>query len=177
MKKLALLLAAILLLSCCSALAEFDEKLNLTGLPIWSGDTPAEFTLMIDDSYDGERVIYDILEKQTNVHVKLNLAPYQVQLEKLSVALSTGDYDQVIAGWLLGAKDVIDMGMNGDGTFWALEDYIAKYAPNIEAVLNLPGVRESMTLPDGHIYTEIAYRKISDEEIEQMHGGAEEDDE
>lgn len=153
MKKLALLLAAILLLSCCSALAEFDEKLNLTGLPIWSGDTPAEFTLMIDDSYDGERVIYDILEKQTNVHVKLNLAPYQVQLEKLSVALSTGDYDQVIAGWLLGAKDVIDMGMNGDGTFWALEDYIAKYAPNIEAVLNLPGVRESMTLPDGHIYT------------------------
>lgn len=30
---------------------------------------------------------------------------------------------------------------------------------------------------DGHIYTEIAYRKLSDEEIEQMHGGAEEDGE
>ena len=30
---------------------------------------------------------------------------------------------------------------------------------------------------DGHIYTEIAYRKLSDEEIEQLHGGAEEDDE
>ena len=29
---------------------------------------------------------------------------------------------------------------------------------------------------DGHIYTEIAYRKLSDEEIEQLHGGAEEDE-
>ena len=29
---------------------------------------------------------------------------------------------------------------------------------------------------DGHIYTEIAYRKLSDEEIEQLHSGAEGDD-
>ena len=61
-----------------------------------------------------------MLEKKTNVHVKLNLAPYQVQLEKMAVALSTGDYADVIAGWLLGTKDVIELG--GDGTFLALED-------------------------------------------------------
>ena len=148
MKKLALALAAILLLSTCSAFAD----VILEGEKVWDGDTPFEFTLMIDDSYEPDgRVVYEMLEKKTNVHVKLNLAPYQVQLEKMAVALSTGDYADVIAGWLLGTKDVIELG--GDGTFLALEDYIAKYCPHIEEVLNRPGVRESMTLPDGHIYT------------------------
>mgnify|MGYP000810154425 CR=1 FL=1 len=148
MKKLALALAAILLLSTCSAFAD----VLLEGEKVWDGDTPFEFTLMIDDSYEPDgRVAYEMLEKKTNVHVKLNLAPYQVQLEKMAVALSTGDYADVIAGWLLGTKDVIELG--GDGTFLALEDYIAKYCPHIEEVLNRPGVRESMTLPDGHIYT------------------------
>ena len=148
MKKLALALAAILLLSTCSAFAD----VLLEGEKVWDGDTPFEFTLMIDDSYEPDgRVVYEMLEKKTNVHVKLNLAPYQVQLEKMAVALSTGDYADVIAGWLLGTKDVIELG--GDGTFLALEDYIAKYCPHIEEVLNRPGVRESMTLPDGHIYT------------------------
>ncbi|MDO4829034.1 MAG: hypothetical protein Q4B19_06640, partial [Clostridia bacterium] len=105
MKKLALALAAILLLSTCSAFAD----VILEGEKVWDGDTPFEFTLMIDDSYEPDgRVIYEMLEKKTNVHVKLNLAPYQVQLEKMAVALSTGDYADVIAGWLLGTKDVIE---------------------------------------------------------------------
>ena len=34
-----------------------------------------------------------------------------------------------------------------------LEDYFEKYCPNISAILDLPGVREKMTAPDGHIYT------------------------
>ena len=148
MKKLALALAFILMLSTCSTFAE----VLLEGDKVWDGDTPFEFSIMIDDSYDVEdRVVYVMLEEKTNVHVNLNTAPYQVQLEKMGIALSTGDYTDVIAGWLLGTKDVIDL--SGDGTFIALEDYIAKYAPNIEAVLNKTGVRESMTLPDGHIYT------------------------
>ena len=101
MKKLALALAAILLLSTCSAFAD----VILEGEKVWDGDTPFEFTLMIDDSYEPDgRVVYEMLEKKTNVHVKLNLAPYQVQLEKMAVALSTGDYADVIAGWLLGTK-------------------------------------------------------------------------
>ena len=93
MKKLALALAAILLLSTCSAFAD----VLLEGEKVWDGDTPFEFTLMIDDSYEPDgRVVYEMLEKKTNVHVKLNLAPYQVQLEKMAVALSTGDYADVI---------------------------------------------------------------------------------
>ena len=147
MKKLALILAALLIFSCVPALAEFHE----TNLPIT--DEPFTFSMMIDDSgYAEDKLIYNILEEQTNVHVDLNLAPYALQVEKLGIALNTGDYADVIAGWLLGTKDLIDLGM-GDQTFLPLEDLIAKYAPNIEEVLNIPGVRESMTLPDGHIYS------------------------
>ena len=147
MKKLALVLAALMVFASVPAMADFNE----TGLPITNEKTT--FSLMIDDSgMPEDKLIYDILEEQTNVHVELNLAPYQLQLERMGIALNAGDYNDVIAGWLLGTKDVLDLGMN-QGVFLPLEDLIAKYAPNIQEVLEIPGVRASMTLPDGHIYT------------------------
>ena len=147
MKKLALLLAVLMALTCVSALAEF----NAEGLPIV--DETVSFSFLIDDSYTVEdhAVIYDMLEAQTNVHVDLDIYPYQTALEKLGIYLSTGDYPEVIGGWLLGTQDYLDLG-NGEGTFLALDELIAQYCPNIAAVLEIPGVRESMTMPDGHIY-------------------------
>ena len=38
------------------------------------------------------------------------------------------------------------------GVFIPLEDYFAEYCPRITEILDLPGVREEMTAPDGHIY-------------------------
>ena len=142
MKKLAILLALVLALSCVTALADpiVEEKVT--------------FSFMIDDSYTAEdhAIIYDMLEEQTNVHVDLILYPYQTALEKMSVALSTGNYPDVIGGWLLGNKDILDLGV-GQGTFLPLEELIEEYCPNISAVLEIPGVRDSMTCPDGHIYS------------------------
>ena len=37
--------------------------------------------------------------------------------------------------------------------FIPLEDYFEEYCPRISEILDLPGVREEMTAPDGHIYT------------------------
>ena len=142
MKKLAILLALVLALSCVTALADpiVEEKVT--------------FSFMIDDSYTAEdhAIIYDMLEEQTNVHVDLILYPYQTALEKMSVALSTGNYPDVIGGWLLSNKDILDLGV-GQGTFLPLEELIEEYCPNISAVLEIPGVRDSMTCPDGHIYS------------------------
>jgi len=147
MKKLALVLAALLLLSSVSALADFNE----TGLPI-TNETYT-FSMMIDDNgLPEDKVMYEIFEEQTNVHVDLQLADYNTQLEKYGIAMSSGDYADVIGGWILGRKDIIDLGM-GDQTFLPLEELFAKYGPNIEEVLDLPTVRASMTLPDGHIYS------------------------
>jgi len=143
MRKLAILLALVLAMTCFSALAE--------NLPIT--EETYTFTMMIDatKTYDGEFFFYDILEEQTNVHVDLNLVPYEIGLEKLGIMFTTGEYPDVIAGWLLGQSDIINEGMN-NGIFIPLEEYFED-CPNITEVLNIGGVRESMTLPDGHIYT------------------------
>ena len=154
MKKLSLLLVLIFVLGSFSAMTAFAEggEVLLEGDKVWSGDTPYEFSLMIDDSNDLESyVIFDMLEEITNVHVNLIVAPYAVQTEKLAIALSTGDYADAIGGWLLTNKDVIDL--SSDGTFLPIEEFVAQYCPNIQQVLDIEGVTESMTLPDGHIYT------------------------
>ena len=58
----------------------------------------------------------------------------------------------VIGGWTLSDNAILTYGVN-QGVFIPLEDYFEKYCPNISAILDLPGVREKMTAPDGHIYT------------------------
>ena len=46
---------------------------------------------------------------------------------------------------------ILTYGVN-QGVFIPLEDYFAEYCPRITEILDLPGVREEMTAPDGHIY-------------------------
>ena len=58
----------------------------------------------------------------------------------------------MIGGWTLSDNAILTYGVN-QGVFIPLEDYFEKYCPNISAILDLPGVREKMTAPDGHIYT------------------------
>ena len=148
MKKLALVLAALLVFTSVPALA---VNWNETGLPIVN--EPYSFSIFLDDSgLPEDKVMFPILEEMTGITIDWRMAPYQVQTEKLGIELSSGDYADVIAGWTLGDKDLIELGMN-DQTFLPLEDLFEKYAPNIMEVLEKPGVRASMTLPDGHIYS------------------------
>ncbi len=148
MKKLALVLAALMVFTSVPALA---VDWNETGLPIVN--EPYTFSIFLDDSgLPEDKVMFPILEEMTGVTIDWRMAPYQVQTEKLGIELSSGDYADVIAGWTLGDKDLIELGMN-DQTFLPLEDLFEKYAPNIMEVLEKPGVRASMTLPDGHIYS------------------------
>ena len=112
MKKLALLLALMMVTACIPGLS---LAFNETGLPIV--DETYTFSMMIDDNgVPEDKIFYPYLEEQTNVHVDLQLAPYQAQLEKLGLALNSGDYADVIAGWLLGTQDLIDLVM-GDHSF------------------------------------------------------------
>lgn len=148
MKKLALVLVALLALSSVSALA---ADWNETGLPIVN--EPYSFSIFLDDSgLPEDKIMFPIMEEETGITIEWQMAPYPVQQEKLGIALSSGDYADVIAGWTLGDQHLIDMGMK-DHTFLPLEDLIAEYAPNIQEVLDKPGIRASMTLPDGHIYS------------------------
>lgn len=133
-----------------------DGKVNgvfyETGLPIVDKDTYS-FSLFCDDSSEnGEYWMMDEMERQTNIKVNLEYFPNEVAKEKLSLALSSGDYADCIGGWLFQDSDILKYGVD-QKIFIPLEDYFEKYAPNIMKILEREGVREAMTAPDGHIYT------------------------
>ncbi len=156
MKKLvSLLLSAMLLLGLVSyAAAEATKEgiMYTTGLPIVDKDAYS-FSILVDESGKVEdKYMLPILEEQTNVKVDWQIFPYETATEKLGILLSSGDYPDVIGGWLLGDKDIMTDGMM-DGLYIPLEELFEKYAPNIMEILEIPGVRQTFTLPDGHIYT------------------------
>ncbi len=126
--------------------------MNKEGLPLVD-EGAYGFSIFVDDSSEtGEFYMMDELKKQTNVDVTLKLFPYETATERLNLDLNSGDYADVIGGWTLNDSMILTYGVK-QGIFIPLEDYFKKYCPNISAILDLPGVREKMTAPDGHIYT------------------------
>lgn len=96
--------------------------------------------------------MFPILEEQTGISVEVQSYAYEIAQEKYALALSSGDYADCIGGWCLSAKDVLNYGVDM-GVFVPLEDYFEQYCPRISEILELEGVRETMTAPDGHIYS------------------------
>lgn len=127
-----------------------ESVMNAGGLPIVNSDY--SFSLFVDGSADkDELIMMPEFEKQTGISVDLQMYPYEIALEKLSLALSSGDYADCIGGWVLGDKDILTYGLDMK-VFVPLEDYFEQYCPKIMEVLEIKGVRETMTAPDGHIY-------------------------
>lgn len=130
-----------------------DGIMYTEGVPIVDEKDSFSFTLFVDDSQeDDDYVILDLLEKQTGIKVELMKYPYAVAQEKLALQLNSGDYADCIGGWTLSANSILTYGME-EGVFIPLEEYFEKYCPKITEILNLEGVRETMTTPDGHIYS------------------------
>ena len=132
------------------------EKINgvmyKTGLPIVDPGTYT-FTLFVDDSKEGDDYpILDIFEKQTGIKVKLMKYPYDVAQEKLNLQLNSDSYADCIGGWTLQANDILTHGMD-EGIYIPLENYFKEYCPKINEILSIKGVRDTMTAPDGHIYS------------------------
>ena len=122
------------------------------GLPLVDEGTYS-FSIFCDDSSEsGEFAMMPILQEQTNVEVELQIYPNETATERLNLALNSGDYADVLGGWILNDSLILTYGVN-QGVFLPLEDYFAEYCPRISEILDLPGVREEMTAPDGHIYT------------------------
>ena len=138
--------------------AEVDESgkvngvLYKEGLPLVDEGTYS-FSIFCDDSSEsGEFYMLDEFKKQTNVDVEMRIFPYETATERLNLDLNSGDYADVIGGWTLNDSMILTYGVN-QGVFVPLEDYFAAYCPKITEILELPGVQEEMTAPDGHIYT------------------------
>ncbi|MBR5985204.1 MAG: hypothetical protein IK019_02195, partial [Clostridia bacterium] len=100
MKKLALVLAVLLVFSSIPALA-VDWNPDPDTLPIVN--EPYSFSIFLDDSgLPEDKIMFPIIEEATGITIEWQMAPYAVQTEKLGIALSSGDYADVIAGWTLG---------------------------------------------------------------------------
>lgn len=130
-----------------------EGNMYVEGLPIVK--ETESFSLLVDDSATMDPDTMEItrmLEEQTNVHVNWMVYPNEVATEKRNILLNSGDYPDVIGGWLLGTSDIVRYGQK-EGVFIPLEELFAQYAPNIEKVLEIGNVRRDMTLPDGHIYS------------------------
>lgn len=128
-----------------------DGLFNETGLPIVNESYT--FSIFVDDSSsDGEFYMLDELEEQTGITIDLQYYPYETATERLNLDLNTGNYADVIGGWTLNDSMILRHGVQ-QGQFIPLQDLFAEWAPNTEAILNLPDVRERMTAPDGNIYT------------------------
>ncbi|MDO4293272.1 MAG: extracellular solute-binding protein [Eubacteriales bacterium] len=142
--------------SVTEAVVDADGKVNgvmyETGLPLVD-EGAYSFSIFCDDSSEtGEFYMLDEFKNQTNVDVDLRIFPYETATERLNLDLNSGDYADLIGGWTLSDSMILTYGV-GQGVFIPLEDYFAKYCPRITEILDLPGVREEMTAPDGHIYT------------------------
>lgn len=123
------------------------------GLPIVD-DGDYKFSLFVDGgmSIDGEPMMMPILKEQTGIDVDLKMYPWEVAQERYALELGAGDYADCIGGWCISPRDILLYGCEM-GIFVPLEDYFEKYCPRITEILELEGVREKMTAPDGHIYS------------------------
>jgi len=133
---------------------EMRGNMFLEGLPI--GQERESFTILIDDgadiSYIDEWPFVVLMEEDTNIHVDWMVFPHEVAQERKNILLNTGEYPDVIGGWLINRDEIIRYGA-GEGIFIPLQGLFEQYAPNIMDALNLPGVRTDMTLPNGNIYS------------------------
>ena len=130
---------------------KMEGNLYVEGFPVVK--EPETFTFLVDDGgQPADKYLVPKIEEATNVKIEWLVFPYEIAKEKKNIMINSGDYPDVIGGWLLSENEILNYGP-GDGLFVPIEDAIAKYSPNMTAALELPSVRQTMTLPDGHIYT------------------------
>ena len=95
------------------------------------------------------------VEKLTNIKLDIQSIDSNGWDEKLALDFVSGDYSEIY----LSGVTFNDAAVYGQaGMLQPMEDLIAEYAPNVQAILELlPETRRNVTAPDGHIYMMAAY--------------------
>jgi putative aldouronate transport system substrate-binding protein len=153
------LTASLALTGCTnneSAGSDKAEKVafNETGLPIVDKQVTLNIVspkAALAPDYS-EMVIFDRLQKATNVKIKWNNIPGDGYQEKKNLMLASGDLPDAFYASGFSDHDLIQFGQNG--TIIPLEDLIDKYAPNLKKLFEQrPDLKKVVTAPDGHIYS------------------------
>ncbi|QGR00023.1 extracellular solute-binding protein [Paenibacillus psychroresistens] len=96
-----------------------------------------------------------VVEEKTNVHFDWTTVPFDGAAEKRQISLASGDYPALymLIPWVdkFSQTDLIRFG--NQGVLVPFNDLIAKYAPNIQKVIESNEYYKAMnTAPDGKIY-------------------------
>ncbi|RXZ79418.1 extracellular solute-binding protein [Paenibacillaceae bacterium] len=98
-----------------------------------------------------DMIVLKQMEELTNVYFTYNNAPKESFDTKKNLVFSSGEYPDVFLAAGLTAAEQMNYGEQG--ILIPLEDLIEQYAPNMKKILeDNPGIRKSITAPDGHIY-------------------------
>ncbi|WP_223068367.1 extracellular solute-binding protein [Paenibacillus caui] len=136
--------------------AEASENLNPTGMPIMK--EPLELTFFTGLSATNgntpfeERLVYQEMEKMSNMKINFQFVPFDALTEKRNLALANGDYPDAFFTARVPASDLMRYG--AEGIFVRLDELLEQYAPNLTALMEkYPALRKALTMPDGHIYS------------------------
>jgi putative aldouronate transport system substrate-binding protein len=92
------------------------------------------------------------LEEQTNVHIEWEVVPRDNAQEKLNLVLAGGDYPDIFMN--MGISPAQQTIYGEQGVFVPLNNYIDKYGVEAKRIFERsPVVKESITAPDGNIYS------------------------
>lgn len=92
------------------------------------------------------------LEEKTNIHLEWVMVPEKNLIEKLNLMLASGDYPDILLG--MGVNKTQEVVYGGQGAFVPLNDLIEKYSVETKLRMEkLPLFKESITSPDGNIYS------------------------
>mgnify|MGYP001159186338 FL=1 len=98
-----------------------------------------------------EKLIYQRLEEETNVHIEWRNFTGETFAEKRNLAIASGDMPDAIHN--AGYSDYELLNLAKDEAIIPLNDLIDSYMPNLQEVLNKsPEYKDMMTAPDGNIY-------------------------
>jgi putative aldouronate transport system substrate-binding protein len=112
------------------------------------------FSLLVDHTEQHEGPgwygLYDAIERETGIKVNLMVYPNVTAVEQKNIMLSTGSYPDAMGGWIVSSNDIITL--SAEKVIIPLENLMMNTV-NLKESLARPGIREAMTLPDGHIYS------------------------
>jgi putative aldouronate transport system substrate-binding protein len=156
----ALMLLALLLNACAQGKTEQappTEAAPAEATPVEAApaESTAPITLQVfidtgeeDVAYITESRLTKYMEDRFNVKFDVVSG---TTAESLTLMLASGDYPKLIYKSDYSMLDVVNYGELG--IFVPMEDYIAKYAPNVtKAFDENPNLKEAVYAPDGHIY-------------------------
>lgn len=145
-------------LTGCGNNADIDAgkvAFNKEGYPIV--DEPIELNVVaavnvMHNSNYNDMIMFKEYQEKSNVIINWTLIPRENLSEKKGILLAGGELPDVFYNMAISPKEATQYG--SQGVFIELGDLIDKYAPNFKEVMNeRPGVKPTITSPDGKIYT------------------------